>query len=80
MTALTCALLLVYVLWATYFGVESKQLSAGILLVMIEYLVVMVAARNAATRLVLNVLAIDSTTTSGKHARIEPGPSSEVPS
>lgn len=64
MTTLTCALMLVYVLWAIYFGVESRRLFGGILLLMVEYLVVMVAARNAATRLVLNVLAIDTSTTS----------------
>lgn len=64
MTTLICALMLVYVPGTIYFGVESKKLFAGILLLIVEYMVLMVAARNAATRLVLNVLAIDSSTAS----------------
>lgn len=62
MTTLICVLVLIYVPWATYFGIGLKQLFAGFLLLLVEYLVVMIAARNAATRLVLNVLAIDSAT------------------
>jgi len=72
MTTLISALMLLYVLGTTYFGIESKQLFAGILLLIVEYLVVMVAARNAATRLVLNVLAIDSASTAANTSQQNP--------
>jgi hypothetical protein len=63
MVTLSVALTIFSSILAAYFGVGWKRFFLGALLLVIEYLTVMIAARNAATRLVSNVLAIDSATT-----------------
>jgi hypothetical protein len=64
MATLSIALIALSGCLAAYFGIGRRQLFLGALLLIIEYLIVMSAARNAATRLVSNVLAIESAATS----------------
>jgi hypothetical protein len=60
MATLSSALIIVGVIFAAYFNIQGMPLLLGVLLLVVEYLTVMIAARNAATRFVSNVLAIES--------------------
>jgi hypothetical protein len=60
MTTLCVAFIIVSAVSVTYFAIGGKQFLFGVLLLVFEYLTVMIAARNAATRFVANVLAIES--------------------
>ncbi len=57
---LSSVLLVVGIVCAIYFNIRGKQIFFGVLLLVVEYLIAMIAARNASTRLVSNVLAIES--------------------
>jgi hypothetical protein len=60
MTTLIVALIGVGIVGAICLHVRGTRLLLGIGLLVVEYLVVMFAARNAATHFVLNVLALES--------------------
>jgi len=60
MVTLSSVSIIGFVLCSFFFGIRAKELFVGIALLIVEYLVLMIAARNAATRLVSNVLAIES--------------------
>lgn len=62
MTTLTFALLLSCLGSFVWFHVPGKRLAFGCLLLVIEYLFLMLAARNAALHFVSNVLALESST------------------
>jgi hypothetical protein len=64
MTTLCVTLIIVSAVSAMYFAIGGRQLIFGLLLLALEYLTVMIATRNAAARLVANVLAIESATIS----------------
>ncbi len=65
MTTLCSTFIIVGVVCVGYFDIRGRPLLLGVLLLAIEYLEVMFAARNAATRFVANVLALESATTTG---------------
>lgn len=60
MTTLALALLFACVMSSVWFHVRAQRLVLECVLVVVEYLFLMVAARNAATHFVLNVLAVES--------------------
>ena len=64
MTTLCGAFIIVSTVCGAYFDVRGRQLLLGELLLILEYLTVMIAARNAATQFVAKVLAIESATIS----------------
>lgn len=71
MTTLCVALIIISAVSVAYFAIEGRQLVLGLLLLVLEYLAVMIAARNAATRFVANVLALESATTNVESSRRE---------
>ena len=71
MTTLCVAFLIVSAVSLAYFSIGERQLLLGILILVLEYLIVMIAARNAATRFVANVLALESATYTGDSANQE---------
>jgi hypothetical protein len=62
MTTLALALLFACVMSSVWFHVPAQRLVLECILVVVEYLFLMLAARNAATHFVSNVLAIESST------------------
>ena len=65
MATLCVAFIIVSAVCAAYLTIGGRKLLLGMLLLVLEYLVVMIAARNAATRFVANVLALESAKTTG---------------
>ena len=72
MTTLCVAFIIVSAVSVAYFAIGGRPLLFGALLLVLEYLTVMIAARNAATRLVANVLAIESATISVDSSERQP--------
>jgi len=60
MVTLSGAFIIVGAICAAFFDVRGKRLLIGMFLLVVEYLAVMLAARNAATHFVSNVLAQES--------------------
>jgi len=71
MTTLCVAFLVVSTVSVAYFAIGGRKLLLGVLILVMEYLIVMIAARNAATRFVANVLALESATYTGDSANQE---------
>lgn len=71
MTTLCVVLIVISAVSIAYFAIEGRRLVLGLLFLVLEYLTVMIAARNAATRFVANVLALQSATTNVESSRRE---------
>lgn len=72
MTTLCVVFIIVSVVSVAFFAIGGRQFLFGVLLLVLEYLTVMIAARNTATRFVANVLAIESATISVDSSERQP--------
>lgn len=72
MATLAAAFILVGIACSAFFKVPVKREIIGVLLLVVEYMIVMFAARNSATHLVSNVLALESAKTTSEVPKQNP--------